>query len=68
MVLASTQQELLYLVEVILGTQVYTDPLACRQSTVAPRFATPLHCRHSVAFNGLLLDWSPVFTLWLNPP
>jgi hypothetical protein len=22
---------------------------------------------HSAAFNGLLLDWSPVFTLWLNP-
>ena len=63
----STQQELLYLVEVTLGTQVCTDPFTCRQSTVAPRFATPLHCRHNTAFNGLLLDWSPVFTLWLNP-
>ena len=63
----STQQELLYLVEVTLGTQVCTDLFSCRQRTVAPRFATPLHCRHSAAFNGLLLDWSPVFTLWLNP-
>ena len=50
----STQQELLYLVEVTLGTQVCTDPFACRQSTVAPRFATPLHCRHRATFNGLL--------------
>jgi hypothetical protein len=33
------------------------------QQTVAPRFGTPLHCRHSSAFNGVLLDWSPVFTL-----
>ena len=64
----STQQETLYLVEVTLGTQVCTDPFACRQSTVAPRFATPLHCRHRAGFNDLLLDWSPVFTLWLNPP
>ena len=64
----STQQELLYLVEVTLGTQVCTDPFACRQDTVVPRFATPLHCRHITTFNGLLLDWSPVFTLWLNPP
>ena len=64
----STQQELLYLVEVTLDTQVCTDPFACRQSTVAPRFATPLHCRHRASFNGLLLDWSPVFTLCLNPP
>ena len=64
----STQQELLYLVEVTLGPQVCTDPFACRQNSVAPRFATPLHCRHRAVFNGLLLDWSPVFTLWLNPP
>ena len=28
----------------------------------------PLHCRHSAAFNGLLLDWSQPVTLWLNPP
>jgi hypothetical protein len=28
----------------------------------------PLHCRHSAAFNGLLLDWSPPVTLWVNPP
>ena len=62
-----TQQELLYLVEVTLGTQVCTDPFAFRQRTVVPRFATPLHCRHSAAFNGLLLDWSSVFTLWINP-
>jgi hypothetical protein len=34
---------------------------------VGPRFATPLHCRHSAAFNGLLLDSSPPVTLWLNP-
>jgi hypothetical protein len=59
----STQQELLYLVEVTLDTQVCTDPFACRQITVAPRFATPLHCRHITAFNDLLLDWSPVFTV-----
>jgi hypothetical protein len=58
-----TQQELLYLVEVTLGTKVCMDPFACRQSSVAPRSVTPLHCRHIAAFNGLLLDWSPVFTL-----
>jgi hypothetical protein len=63
-----TQQELLHLVESTLGSQVCTDPFACRQSAVAPRFATPLHCRHSAAFNGLLLDWSWPATLWLNPP
>jgi hypothetical protein len=63
-----TQQEILYLVEVTLGTQVCMDPFACRQSSVVPRFATHLHCRHSAAFNGLLLDWSSMFTLWLNPP
>ena len=49
------------------GPQECTDPFVCRQTTVAPRFATPLHCRHSEVFNDLLLDWSPVFTLWLNP-
>ncbi len=38
------------------------------ESTVAPRFATPLHCRHSTAFNGFLLDWSPPATLCVNPP
>ena len=59
----SMQQELLDLVEVNLDTQVCTDPFACRQSTVTPRFATSLHCRHRSAFNGLFLDWSPVFTL-----
>jgi hypothetical protein len=48
-----TQQELLRLVQSTLGSQVCTDPFACRQSAVAPRFATPLHCRHSAAFNGL---------------
>jgi len=53
-----TQQELLHLVESTVGSQVCTDPFACRQSAVPPRFATPLHCRHSAAFNGLLLDWS----------
>ena len=63
-----TQQELLHLVESTLGSQVCTDPFVCKQSAVAPRFATPLHCRHSSAFNGLLLDWSPPATLWLNPP
>ena len=63
-----TQQELLRLVESTLGSKVCTDPFACRQSAVAPRFATPLHCRHSAAFNGLLLDWSQPVTLWLNPP
>ena len=63
-----TQQELLRLVESTLGSQVCTDPFACRQSAVAPRFATPLHCRHSAAFNGLILDWSQPVTLWLNPP
>jgi hypothetical protein len=63
-----TQQELLRLVESTLGSQVCTDPFACRQSAVAPRFATPLHCRHSAAFNGLLLDWSQPVTLWLHPP
>ena len=63
-----TQQELLHLVESTLGSQVCTGPFACRQSAVAPRFATPLHCRHSAAFNGLLLDWSWPATLWLNPP
>ena len=62
----STQQELLHLVQATLGSQVCTDPFASRQSTVAPRFVTPLHCRHIADFNGLLLDWSPVFTLWLN--
>jgi hypothetical protein len=63
-----TQQELLRLVESTLGSEVCTDPFACRQSAVAPRFATTLHCRHSAAFNGLLLDWSQPVTLWLNPP
>jgi hypothetical protein len=63
-----TQQELLRLVESTLGSQVCTDPFACRQSAVAPRFATALHCRHSAAFNGLLLDCSQPVTLWLNPP
>jgi len=63
-----TQQELLHLVESTLGSQVCTDPFACRQSAVAPKFATPLHCRHSAVFNGLLLDWSPPVTLWVNPP
>ncbi len=58
-----TQQELLHLVESTLGSQVCTDPFACNQSAVAPRFATPLHCRHSAAFNSLLLDWSPPATL-----
>jgi hypothetical protein len=61
-----TQQELLRLVESTLGSQVCTD--ACRQSKVDPRFDTPLHCRHSAVFNGLLLDWSQPVTLWLNPP
>ena len=65
---ASTQQELLDKVQTTLGSPICTDPFACRQSTVAPRFATPLHCRQSSAFNGLLLDWSPPFTVWLNPP
>ena len=65
---ASTQQELLDKVQTTLGSPICTDPFACRQSTVAPRFATPLHCRQSSAFNGLLLDWSPPFTFWLNPP
>jgi hypothetical protein len=65
---ASTQQELLDKVQATLGSPICTDPFACRQSTVAPRFATPLHCRQSSAFNGLLLDWSPSFTVWLNPP
>ncbi len=32
---------------------------------VAPRFATPLHCRQSAPFNGLLLDWSQPVTLFL---
>ena len=63
-----TQQELLHLVESTLGSQVCTDPFACRQSAVASRFATPLHCRHSAVFNGFLLDWSPPVTLWINPP
>jgi hypothetical protein len=58
----------LRLVESTLGSQVCKDPFACRQSAVAPRFATPLHCRHSVAFNGLILDWSQPATLWFNPP
>jgi hypothetical protein len=61
------QQKLLHLVESTLGSQVYTDPFACRQSAVAPRFATPLHCLHSAVFNGLLLDWSWPVTLCLNP-
>ena len=63
-----TQQELLHLVESTLGSQVCTDPFVCRQSAVAPRFATPIHCRHSAVFNGFLLDWSPPVTLWINPP
>jgi hypothetical protein len=63
-----TEQEFFLLVESTLGSQVFTDPFACKQSAVAPRFATPLHCRHSAAFNGLLLDWSPPGTLWVNPP
>ncbi len=61
-----TQQELLHLVESTLGSQVCTDPFACKQSAVAPRFATPLHCRHSATFTGLILDWSRPVTLWLN--
>jgi hypothetical protein len=64
----STQQELLHLVESSLGSQVCTDPFVCRQSSVTPRFATPIHCHHSAVFNGLLLDWSWSVTLWLNPP
>jgi hypothetical protein len=60
-----TQQELLLLVESTLGSQVCTDPFASKQSAVAP--VTPLHCRHSAVFNGLLLDWSPPATLWVNP-
>ena len=36
----STQQELLDKVEATWGSQVCTDPFACRHSTVAPRFAT----------------------------
>ena len=39
------QQELLHLVKSTLGSQVCTDPFACRQSAVAPSFATPIHCR-----------------------
>jgi hypothetical protein len=62
-----TQQEFLCLVESTLDSQVCTDPFAFRQSAVAPRFATPLHCRHSAAFNDLLLNWSQPVTLWLNP-
>jgi hypothetical protein len=62
-----TQQELLLLVESTLGSQVCTDPFVCRQSTVALRFDTPLHFRHSATFNGLLLDWSQPVTHWLNP-
>ena len=52
--------------EVVYIRSEATDPFAFRQSTLAPRFATPLHCRHRAAFNGLLLDWSSPFTLWLN--
>ena len=63
----STQQALLHLLETTLGSQVCTDPFDCRQNTVDPRFGTPRHCRHSVAFNGLPLDWFPPFTLWINP-
>jgi hypothetical protein len=62
-----TEQELLHLVESTLGSQVCTDPFACRQSAVAPRFTTPLHCRHSAVFNSLLFDWSPSVTFWINP-
>jgi hypothetical protein len=51
-----TQQELLHLVESTLGSQVCTDPFACKQSAVTPRFATPLHCRHSVAFKAQVQD------------
>jgi hypothetical protein len=43
-----TKQELLHLVESTLGSQVCTDPFACKQSAVAPRFATPLKICHSV--------------------
>jgi hypothetical protein len=42
-----TQQEIFNLAESTLGSQVCTDPFACKQGAVAPRFATPLHCRHS---------------------
>ncbi len=62
-----TQQDLLHLVESTLGSPVCTDPFAFCQSVVAPKFATPLHCRHSAAFNGLILDGSPPVTLWVNP-
>jgi hypothetical protein len=62
-----TQQELLHLVESTLGSPVCTDPFAYSQSAVAPKFATPLHCRHSAVFNGLILDWSSPVTLWVNP-
>jgi hypothetical protein len=58
-----TQQELLRLVDSRLGSPVCTDPFDCRQSAVDPRFDTPLHCRHSVAFNGKILDWSQPVTL-----
>jgi hypothetical protein len=58
-----TQHELLHLVESTLGSQVYTDPFTCRQDTVSPKFATPLHWLHSAAFNGLVLDWSWSATL-----
>ena len=55
-----TQQELLYLVEVTLVTQVSTDPFVYRQSTVTPRFTTSLHCRHSAVFNDVLRPHHPV--------
>ena len=29
-----------------------THLFACKLITVVPRFATPLHCRHSVSFSG----------------
>ena len=44
------------------------DPFACKQSTVAVRFCTPLYERTSLGFNGLLIDWAPPHMLWLNPP
>ena len=67
-----TQQELLHLVESQsrhwARRSAQIPSLADRESAVTPKFATPLHCRHSAAFNGLLLDWSPPVTLWVNPP
>jgi hypothetical protein len=64
----SLQRQVLARAQHHLGSLVDTDPFACRSSKVASIYATPLHDLQAAAFDGLLLDWTPPHTVWLNPP